>query len=86
MTKNSCEIIKLIYHIGCETLHCRAAWECLEKDCKLETCIKEPWSVIDYISALKRNRLKKKIQKQKIEKRRFKNSDQINNDSFNKIL
>ena len=41
---------------------------------------------IDYISALKRNRLKKKIQKQKIEKRRFKNSDQINNDSFNKIL
>ena len=41
---------------------------------------------IDYISALKRNRLKKKIQKQKTEKRRFKNSDQINNDSFNKIL
>ena len=41
---------------------------------------------IDYISALKRNRLKKKIQKQKIEKRHLKNSDQINNDSFNKIL
>ena len=41
---------------------------------------------IDYLSPLKRNRLKKKIHKQKIEKHRFKKSEQLENKSHNKIL
>ena len=41
---------------------------------------------IDYLSPLKRNRLKKKIHKQKIEKHRFKKSERLENKSLNKIL
>ncbi len=41
---------------------------------------------IDYLSPLKRDRLKKKIDKQRIKKRRSKNSEQLNNESHNKIL
>tara|TARA_B100000953_G_scaffold110131_1_gene90534 strand:+ start:1482 stop:2036 length:555 start_codon:yes stop_codon:yes gene_type:complete len=41
---------------------------------------------IDYLSPLKRNRLKKRIHKQKIEGHRSKNSEQLNNESLNKIL
>ena len=41
---------------------------------------------IDYLSPLKRNRLKKKIHKQKIEEHRHRNPEQSNNESFNKIL
>ena len=41
---------------------------------------------IDYLSPLKRDRLKKKIHKQKIKERRSKKSEQLNNESPNKIL
>ena len=41
---------------------------------------------IDYLSPLKRDRLKKRILKQKIKKRRLKNSKQPDNESSNKIL
>ena len=41
---------------------------------------------IDYLSPLKRNRLKKKIHKQKIENNRFKKSERLENKSLNKIL
>lgn len=41
---------------------------------------------IDYLSPLKRDRLIKKIHKQRIKKRRSKNSEQLNNESPNKIL
>tara|TARA_B100001250_G_scaffold410318_1_gene436513 strand:+ start:848 stop:1402 length:555 start_codon:yes stop_codon:yes gene_type:complete len=41
---------------------------------------------IDYLSPLKRDRLKKKIHKQKIKERRSKNSELLNNESPNKIL
>ena len=41
---------------------------------------------IDYLSPLKRNRLKKRIHKQKIKDRRSKNSEQLDNKLSNKIL
>ena len=41
---------------------------------------------IEYLSPLKRNRLKKKIHKQKIENNLFKKSERLENKSLNKIL
>ena len=41
---------------------------------------------IDYLSPLKRNRLKKRIHKQKIKNRRSKNLEQLDNELSNKIL